>query len=209
MLQRENFQKTKKEKDETIKKYILGTKYGEMFRGSRSWALRSERFAGAMLRESRAWALRSERSILSAPGRLKSSFPPASGLSERKSSFPIWPWVCAGVTAFTTLWCAQSLRSDELYKHVVLELQRKGSVKRDSLRDLQIITMMFGRWTEELRTKLAANNCVEVLIPLVVRLKAELKDAGAKLMQVKLQPFSYARFSSCAVCILRVRPYLQ
>jgi hypothetical protein len=197
-----------------------------MFRGSSSWALRSDRFAGAMLRESRAWALRSERSILSAPGRVaplsslffsgvggrrSSSFPPASGWSERKSSssFPIWPWVCAGVTAFTTLWCAQSLRSDELYKHVVVELQRKGSVNRESLRDLQIITMMFGRWTEELRTKLAANNCVEVLIPIVVRLQADLKDAAGKLEQVKLQPFSYARFSSCAVCVLRVRPYSQ
>ena len=183
----------------------------EMFRGSYSWALCSERFAGAMLRESRAWALRSERSILSAPGRLQSSFPPASGWPERKSSssFPIWPWVCAGVTAFTTLWCAQTLRSDELYKHVVLELERKGSKNRESLRDLQIITMMFGRWTEELRTKLAANNCVEVLIPIVVRLKADLKDAAGKLEQVKLQPFSYARFSSCAVCVLRVLPYSQ
>ena len=42
-----------------------------------------------------------------------------------------------------------------------------------------------GRWTEEFRAKLAANGAVEALIPLVLRLNTEFKEAYNKLEQAR------------------------
>ena len=79
-----------------------------------------------------------------------------------------------------TLYSANYMRSDALYKAVVMEIP-----KRDGLRSLQLMMMMFGgRWTEEVRTRLAANGCVEALMPLQIRLCTKLKDAADKLEQV-------------------------
>lgn len=94
--------------------------------------------------------------------------------------FYVWPWLAAVGTGGMTLYSANYMQSDELYQKVVLELGR-----RDGLRTLQLMIMTFGgRWTEEVRTKLARNGCVESLIPMQIRLNSELKEAADRLEQV-------------------------
>lgn len=94
--------------------------------------------------------------------------------------FYVWPWLAAFSTTGGTFWLVNYLESEELYRAAVLELGR-----RDGLRTLQLMIMLFGgRWTEEVRTKLARNGCVEALIPLQIRLNSELKEAADKLEQV-------------------------
>ena len=51
----------------------------------------------------------------------------------------IYIQVCAGVTGSLTLYSANYMRSDDLYKAAVQELSR-----RDGLRSLQLMMMMFG-----------------------------------------------------------------
>ena len=94
--------------------------------------------------------------------------------------FYVWPWLAAVGMGSVTLNLANYMQSDELYQKVVLELGR-----RDGLRTLQLMIMTFGgRWTEEVRTKLARNGCVESLIPMQIRLNSELKEAADRLEQV-------------------------
>jgi len=63
----------------------------------------------------------------------------AGGGYSFPTGFPLWPWVCAGVTGSVTLYSANYMRSDDLYKAAVQELSR-----RDGLRSLQLMMMMFG-----------------------------------------------------------------
>jgi hypothetical protein len=50
-----------------------------------------------------------------------------------------------------------------------------------------------GIWTEEVRTRLAENGCVEALIPMFIRLNSQLKDAADKLEQAHRLNLSEAR----------------
>lgn len=112
---------------------------------------------------------------------------------EAPFRFYVWPWLGALLTGGFTLYSAQYMASDELYKAVVLELGR-----RDGLRTLQLMVMTFGgRWTEEVRGKLALNGCIEALIPMAAKLNAELKEAAEKLEQVCLSSACCAWQACC------------
>ena len=101
------------------------------------------------------------------------------GKDGRKA--PIFPWVLAGLTGSMTLYAAKIAESGDLFKSVVQEIHRA-----QGLQNLQLVMMTFGgRWTEEFRAKLAANGAVEALIPLVLRLNTEFKEAYNKLEQAR------------------------
>jgi len=128
-------------------------------------------------------AMRSRAAAMAAvPAARRGAYSGFGARGESPFRFYVWPWLGALVTAGGTLYSANYMRSDELYKAVVLELGR-----RDGLRTLQLMVMTFGgRWTEEVRGKLALNGCIESLIPMQAKLNAELKEAAEKLEQVCL-----------------------
>ena len=101
------------------------------------------------------------------------------GAEGRRFPFHIWPGAGAALFFGATLFSARYFSTDEIWKEVVKQLP-----KRDGLRTLQLIIMLFGgRWTEEVRTRLASNGCVEALIPLLIRLDSELKESTDRLEQ--------------------------